>query len=239
MKSKPVSESPPPDRCPICHGFGFVHPRIDGMPDYSRVVNCACVEADFIEAKRQKLLTECQIPRLCRNWTLESFLSLDASLKEAHIAALQFVEGKIHWLTLGGEVDHGKTHLAIGICLKWLATGRAARYAYVPELLDELRAGFALEAVVGYKARFEYFCNVALLVLDDLGAEKQSDFAIEKLETIVNHRYNEELPLVVTTNKPLGQLSPRIASRLQRVEGARVVILKGPEFHLRKRLEGI
>jgi len=47
------------------------------------------------------------------------------------------------FLTLMGSSDNGKTHLLIAICRSWLEQGKLARYAFVPLLLDELRAGFA------------------------------------------------------------------------------------------------
>jgi hypothetical protein len=71
-----------------------------------------------------------------------------------------------------------------------------------------------------------------LLILDDLGTEKLTDWAAEKLDTLIDHRYIKGLPLVVTTNVPAAQLSPRIASRLQDRRLGRVVTLSGPDYRI-------
>ena len=133
------------------------------------------------------------------------------------------------------EVDRGKTHLAIAICREWLKKGKTAKYAFVPLLLDELKAGFQSEGANSYQARFDFYCKVNLLVLDDLGAGKKTDWAIEKLETLIDYRYINNLPLVVTTNKDLDYLSPRIGSRLKRAENSRIVVIKAAEYRLRKK----
>lgn len=74
--------------------------------------------------------------------------------------------------------------------------------------------------------------DAPLLILDDLGTEKLTDWAAEKLDTLIDHRYIKGLPLVVTTNVPAAQLSPRIASRLQDRRLGKVVTLSGPDYRV-------
>ena len=69
-------------------------------------------------------------------------------------AAYRFLNGEIVWLTLLGDVDRGKTHIAIGICQKWLAMNKPAKYCFVPILLDELRAGFKETGDDSYESKF-------------------------------------------------------------------------------------
>jgi DNA replication protein DnaC len=173
--------------------------------------------------------------------TFESFkTAANKSLADAKAAALQLADetGEVKWLTLLGGVDRGKTHLAVAICRRWLSRDKAARYSFVPLLLNELRDGFELLGDQSYRQRFQMLCNVPLLVLDDLGVERTTSWGIEQLQTIIHYRGNQGLPLVVTSNKPLGQLAGddehRIGSRLQRESWCRVVVLDSPEHRLER-----
>jgi len=60
-----------------------------------------------------------------------------------------------------------------------------------------------------------------------------TEWAIEKLNTIVHLRDVNGLHLMVTTNLPLGDLPPRIASRLRRVQPSKIVVIKAPEYRTR------
>jgi DNA replication protein DnaC len=84
-------------------------------------------------------------------------------------------------------------------------------WADVPSLAGALRDFDQSEDTV------EWCQRAGLLVLDDLGAEKGSDFLLERVYAIVNHRYSWERPTIVTTNldlEQMGALWPRMASRL-------------------------
>jgi len=222
--------------CAICRDAHFVHPlREDGSVDYSMVVPCRCVREQLQRERMERLLQYCELPSGTGHMTFESFRR-DPHLQEAYDLALQVAEGNnsIACLTLSAGVDRGKTHLAISICRRWLERGQAARYAYVPLLLEELRRGFREEGDSSYEARFDRFLNIPLLVMDDLGAESRTPWVQEKLDTIVDYRIMQGLPLVVTTNMPANELPFRIESRLKRSHGARVVTIDSPEFRKAK-----
>ena len=90
-------------------------------------------------------------------------------------------------------------------------------FAFVPTLLDHLRATFSPDSPVGYDELFERINSVPLLVLDDLGAESSTAWAEEKLYQIIVHRHEARLPTVITTVSTIDQLddtNSRIASRL-------------------------
>jgi len=224
--------------CPLCRDAHFVHPlREDGKPDYATVVSCQCVREQIERERRQNLLRYCELPVGTVHMTFESF-KVSPKLQEAYDLAVQIAEdgGEITWLTLISGADRGKTHLAIAICRRWLQRGKLARYAYVPLLLEELRRGFRGEGDSSYEARFDRFLNVPLLVLDDLGAEYRTPWVQEKLDTIIDYRLMNGLPLVVTTNKPIDELHFRIASRLKRSPGSRALSLDdAPEFRKTRR----
>ncbi len=165
------------------------------------------------------------------------------SLQEARDYAIQLAEGQgdIRWLVLMSGVDRGKSYLSKCICKRWLERGLSARYTSVPDLLIELREGFKKTGEQSYYPMHQFFCKVSLLVLDDLGMEyhrrdeEGNDWAMEQLEDIINNRYENERHMIVTTNKGMDELSPRIASRLQRYTKSRIVVMDdSPEYRLWK-----
>lgn len=223
-------------KCQICNDGGWVTPVVNGKPDYAHPKRCRCMTQSDNEKRQASYLKYCELPPATEDRTFETFRTTGVpKLKEALEAAREVVAGKIGFLTLTGEVDRGKTHLAIAICRAWLAAGKSAKYAFVPALLEELKAGFKQEGDHSYESRFTFYQKVGLLVLDDLGAEAKTAWAIEKLETIIDYRYINELATVITTNKTAEDFTPRIRSRIQRAKNSRVVVITSPEHRLWKK----
>ena len=225
----------------MCEDNGFVHPIEDGKVCYDRVIPCKCMAETLEKEKQERYLKLCKLPVGTEHMTFENFeTGGNASLVEALNYATAVAEGteELRWLTLIGKVDRGKTHLAVAICRRWMERGMAARYAFVPILLKELRDGFELEGEQSYRLMMNFICNVALLVLDDLGVEKDSPWAQEQIQTIVHYRGINGLPLIVTSNKRLDEMpidpEHRIASRLQRELFCKVVVLDSAEYRLRR-----
>ena len=223
--------------CPICRDGGWITPRgMDGKPLYDKTIRCECrAQADW-EKKQAAYLKRCELPPATDDRTFETYKTgNNASLKEALEAAKDVINKKLVFLTLVSDVDHGKTHLAIAICRAWLGKGKSAKYAFVPLLLDELKAGFKQEGDHSYDSTFNFYQKVELLVLDDLGAEHKTAWSIEKLETIIDYRYINELPTVITTNCSPDEFTSRIRSRIQRAKNSRIVVISGPEYRLTKK----
>jgi len=217
--------------CAICRDAHYVHPRReDGKVDYSRVVPCQCARERLERDKLQRMFQSCELPSETEHMTFDTFKVLPG-LEEAYEAALAVAEGRSAWLTLMSDTDRGKTHLLIAICRHWVSQGKPARYAYVPLLLEELRRGFRHEGDWSYESRFDFFLNVPLLALDDLGTESRTPWANEKLDILIDYRLVHGLALVVTTNLTPEELNFRIASRLRR--RGRVVFIDAPEYRTR------
>lgn len=136
------------------------------------------------------------------------------NLKLAYDRALTYAQKPDGWLVLKGGYGCGKTHLAAAIANQRIAMGHPALFVNTPDLLDHLRATFSPNSPTGYDERFEQIRNTPLLILDDLGAQSNSDWAQEKLYQIFNHRYNSRLATVVTTNLELEAIEIRIRSRM-------------------------
>lgn len=183
------------------------------------------------QRKRAYLLAKCELPPGTEGLTFEQFETRPGT-ETAFEAALSLARGganAIRWLTLVAPPDRGKTHLAIAICREWLSRGMPALYAYVPIMLDDLRSGYHRGDA---DQRFEFYCEVPLLVLDDLGVESATPWVNERLDTIVDYRYIRRLPLIITTNKRADELPVRIRSRVMRATFGLAVTIEADEYRL-------
>ena len=129
-----------------------------------------------------------------------------------------------------GSNGCGKTHLAAAIAGYRLEQGDKVAFANVPDLLDELRATFAPGSPERFDRRFRRLLDAPLLVLDDLGAQQTSAWAEEKLYQLLNHRHLQRTPTIVTTNRELKDMEPRIASRLADLQTSTVYQLTAPDY---------
>ena len=140
------------------------------------------------------------------------------SLRFAFDTAKGFAGSPSGWLLLTGQPGCGKTHLAVAIINERLTRGQPAYFAFVPALLDYLRATFRPDSLTGYDELFEQVKRTPFLVLDDLGSENSTPWAEEKLYQIIVHRHNARLPTAITANyislDELEEAKPRIRSRL-------------------------
>ena len=101
-----------------------------------------------------------------------------------------------------GGIGTGKTSLAILVAKAAKDAGRSYAVYPVPRLLAEIKRTFDRDASDSYLGFFRRLCTVDLLVLDDLGAEKQTEWVLEQLYSIVNERWQDRRSIVVTTNVP-------------------------------------
>jgi DNA replication protein DnaC len=121
-------------------------------------------------------------------------------------------------LWFDGPVGTGKTSLAILVAKAASDAGRTYAVYPVPRLLAEIKRTFDRDASDTYLGFFRRLCTVDVLVLDDLGAEKQTEWVLEQLYSIVNERWQDRRSIVVTTNIP--DADPEGPARLLRA-GAR------------------
>lgn len=140
-------------------------------------------------------------------------------------------------IRLIGPYGCGKTRLAAAILNTMLAKGIPGMFVVVPDLLRQIRIGFD-DKEMAAKANeiVDTAKTVPLLILDDLGAEKPSDWVREYLFILLNARYERELPTVVTTNCTTRQLIERLQQRIvsRLVEMTASVTMNAPDFRLAK-----
>jgi DNA replication protein DnaC len=151
------------------------------------------------------------------------------SLEWAYNHSQQYAASLKGWLLLSGGYGSGKTHLAAAIANFVVQMGVPTLFLTVPDLLDTLR--FAYDSVdTTFEDRFDQIRNAGLLVLDDFGTQNATGWAQEKLFQIVNYRYINKLPLVITTNLSLDEIEPRIRSRLQDPEMVVRIRISSPDY---------
>ncbi len=224
--------------CPICHGLGYI--RLDvpvGHPDFGKLFPCSCRDEE-LRRRRIEALREMSHLQNLERYTFENFepqgqgLSPDRqrNLRFAYEAARAFARQPQGWLVLRGGYGCGKTHLAAAIANECVARGFPVLFITVPDLLDHLRAAFAPNAPQSYDERFEEVRNAPLLILDDLGVEYATPWALEKLFQLLNYRYMTHMPTVITTNRELEELDPRLRSRLGDTELVKVITILAPDY---------
>lgn len=129
--------------------------------------------------------------------TLESFLERSPG-SSSTVERLSRWLGSDHWLVLWGPVGRGKTGVAAALVRRLVEQGQGVLFRAVPDLLDRLRATYGGEGRE-HELMAALF-DVDVLVLDDVGAERQTDWALERVFRVINHRYDERRRTMLTTN---------------------------------------
>jgi DNA replication protein DnaC len=224
--------------CPHCGGTGFVVPDVPPAdPRFGRAVACVCRAAEQESRRFAQMVEMSQLGPL-QNCTFESFYAdgigltpiKQRNLKMAYDRVQAFARQPQGWLVLKGGYGCGKTHLAAAIANYQLTLGHPSLFVNTPDLLDHLRAAYSPTSGSSYDQRFEQVRNAPLLILDDLGSQSNTEWAQEKLYQIFNHRYNNRLPTVVTTNEELEAIEIRIRSRLADPSLTQIITILAPDF---------
>jgi DNA replication protein DnaC len=208
--------------CPICHGSGYLRRDLPvEHPDFGRLEVCTCRQAEVRARIRARLFSLSRLDEL-QTLTFETFEprgrihlgeEQQASLERAFNQAREFAHSLQGWVFIQGGYGCGKTHLAAAIANECVSLGVPTLFLTVPDLLDSLRFAYGSEDVT-FEERFEQIRQAPLLILDDFGTQSATEWAREKLFQILNHRYINHLPVVVTSNLSLEEIEGRMRSRL-------------------------
>ncbi|HNT74925.1 MAG TPA: ATP-binding protein [Anaerolineae bacterium] len=224
--------------CPICHGVGYIRLEVPvDHPNFGKLYPCTCRLAELQEQRAETLRSFGSLEALER-FTFETFHpegqgippERQENLHRAYDTARAYAQHPNGWLFIRGGYGCGKTHLAAAIANTALAQGQPVIFVTVPDLLDHLRAAYAPTGGARYDQRFNQVRTIPLLLLDDLGTENTTPWALEKLFQLLNYRYMTHLPTVITTNHALEELEPRLRSRLADSELVQIVTILAPDY---------
>ena len=192
--------------CAICDGVGLV--RV--VNEQGRWVSRAC-ECQEMQREERRLAAAC-VPEEYRQCTLDgyetAFKGADLSLGRALMTARKFADaypvdtgGK--GLLFVGSIGVGKTHLAVGV-LRRLVQERGAKGLFYDfrQLIWRIQNSYNPQVSTTVEELLKPVFAAEVLVLDDMGAQKPSDWAEDIFALILNNRYNEKQTTIITTNYP-------------------------------------
>jgi DNA replication protein DnaC len=198
-------------RCPKCGGDGFV---LDEAGD-ARACECRSARLRRVRSSGGSAV----IPRKYRGVSFDRapVTNLDEGAvrqvrRFIHGLAENLQKGRGLWFT--GDVGTGKTTLAMLVSKAALDAGHSVAIYSVPHLLAEIRDTYDRDP--GERSYMEFFNRLAavdLLHLEDVGAEKQTDWVLEQLYSLINERYEQQRSILVTTNLPFEKLEEQIGQR--------------------------
>lgn len=213
---RPVPEPDEPARvsCPlgVCDGSGWI------LRDDDLTEPCECRERIIGRAISRGMGTG--VPKRFRGVSFDRRPICDLDPMKVLRPVRYYVErieanldaGRGLWFA--GDVGTGKTSLAMLVSHAAESAGRSVAVYPVTRLLAEIKDTYDSQAGGNYMRLFRRLCAVDLLHLDDLGAERPTDWAREQLYSIVNERWQDERSVMLTTNvTDLDELRERVGVR--------------------------
>jgi DNA replication protein DnaC len=207
-----------PQACPlaVCDGSGWI---VDA-DDTARPCDCRARRIAQARTRGVRSVLPTKYQGVSFDRPPISDMARDTQTRGVVEEVRQYVEeiddriGDGRGLWIEGSVGTGKTTLAMLVSRKVIEAGFTVAIYSLPRLLARIRRTYDAETgELSYLEFFERLTSVDLLQIDDLGAEKRSDWVLEQLYAIVDERYASNRSIVVTTNLKLEELERQIGER--------------------------
>ena len=189
--------------CPICGGTGW---KIVERAGLSGAEPCPCAG----EARAEALKDGSAIPPKFARATLQNFVvpndnpvtrpKLAGALVRVTAFAREFPTGDRQGLLIAGDTGTGKTHLAVAALKAIIDKGHEGVFFDYQNLLDRIRSSYDKTSGSGDREAYRSAMESGVLLLDDLGSHRVTEWVEDIVTSIITYRYNQKKPLIVTTN---------------------------------------
>jgi DNA replication protein DnaC len=192
--------------CKICGGTGWIVAVQDGISSANR---CNCVAAN----EGKELSRRAGIPDNYRDASFDNFLlphdnpTVSRQLQGAMVTIKGYsnnypaLKDKLGLLLVGPQ-GVGKTHLAIAVLRQLIARGHQGVFFDYQNLLERIRSGFDERMGSANRETYQNALDAEILLLDDLGAHRVTDWVEDTITSLITHRCNYRKPVIITTNFP-------------------------------------
>jgi DNA replication protein DnaC len=206
--------------CPLCGGTGWrLVERVDAnqtaervvqrkdaksgsstaAPKFTWAVPCDCSQVD----SANRSLARARIPRRYEHCDFENFeadVPWDVPDAEAAVWNNSLAQAKLIVQGFARDYPAGKTHLAVAALRELMVRGHNARFYDYREMLKELQASYDPDHPISEMGVLNPVLKTEVLLIDDIGASKPSQWALDTIGHILNKRYNDNRVTLLTTN---------------------------------------